>query len=78
MESGLYEPRCLAERAEDALLRMLLAVEREGDVLVGNASIGENADAPGTRWERATADVASAAMARREYFVMVALRAFVE
>jgi hypothetical protein len=67
MESGLYEP-CLAERADDgALLTLRIA---EHDAVEGGGEI-ENDDAPGTKYDRATADEASAAMAKREYFVMV-------
>ena len=66
MESGLYEP-CLAERADDGVLLMRIA---EHDAVEGGGEI-ENDDAPGTKYDRATADEASAAMARREYFVMV-------
>ena len=65
MESGLYEP-CLAERADDGVLLRIA----EHDAVEGGGEI-ENDDAPGTKYDRATADEASAAMARREYFVMV-------
>lgn len=69
MESGLYEP-CLAERADadDGALLMLRVAEH--DAVEGGGEV-ENDEAPGTKYDRATADEASAAMARREYFVMV-------
>ena len=65
MESGLYEPR-LAKRADDGVLLRIA----EHDAVEGGGEI-ENDDAPDTKYDRATADEASAAMARREYFVMV-------
>lgn len=65
MESGLYEPR-LAKRADDGVLLRIA----EHDAVEGGGEM-ENDDAPDTKYDRATADEASAAMARREYFVMV-------
>ena len=64
MESGLYEPR-LAKRADDGVLLRIA----EHDAVEGGGEI-ENDDAPDKKYDRATADEASAAMARLEYFMV--------